>query len=180
MDRDSPAACDEAENRVTRHWLAALRQLGHDIGAALDQDGGPVSARLRAHKGGHRGAGSQRVDGIVVAAEHIHEQVRHMLRGDVAGTNGGVKRVHILVVQPGRHPAHGIIREQPVHRQPAPLHLSGERVAASFELLLAAFFGKPLADLRLRTGRDHEVLPVARRAGALVLRCEDLHPVAIL
>ena len=114
--------------------------------------------------------------GLVVAAELGDQPLHHMPRRDVALANRGVQRRHVGVAQFAGQRRHRLGIHQALQRKSAATDLTGDRVLAGLQRLLAALLGEPLPDLGLRARRHHEGLPVTRRAGVGRLGGENLDP----
>ena len=106
------------------------------------------------------------------------DPLRHRATGHVMLADGDVQRLEIGEVQflgrLGQHVgAHELLDLEPLAAE-----LADELLLARLERVLPTLAREPLADLVAGAGRLDDLQPVARRAGALHLRREDLARVA--
>ena len=173
MHRDALAAGDIAADRVTRHRLAALRDLGEHAALAFDAN---FAGRLE--------LGDERNERELAVAVRLRLTGRHVLEehrvgADVAVSDGGVEIVQVGEAKlPGEleHPLLADRGERPLLHPP---ELLVEQLLALGDVLLAPLLLEPDANLLRGSRRLDEAQPVAARS-MRSLRGEDLEDVTVL
>ena len=174
VHRDTATARDEADDIVTRHGIAAMRQTHQQAAVALALDDDAVARALAALLRLAVGAAGRLFhdlgDGLGLGElllglgiQDLLDLVAHGTRGDLTGTDGCKQVLELLEVQLLRH---GIERTRRARRGNAVSALAqvlGQHIATGGSVVVLSRGGKVTTDLGLGRRRLDDLEPVARR-----------------
>ena len=160
VHRNAATTCDEADDIVARHGIAAVRQTHQQAAVALALDDDAVAralaALLRLAVGAAGGLLHDLGDGLGLGElllglgiQDLLDLVAHGTRGDLTGTDGRKQVLELLKVQLLRH---GIERTRRARRGdavPALAQILGQHIATGGSIVVFGRSRKVTADLGL-------------------------------